>query len=141
MLLGPSAFAASAPISVSAKVVPYIKWELTAVPRFVTVNADDVTRGFIETDGGVLHIRSNDKSGFVFLFRLEPGPFVSVDVSSFEQPFEVGPGGAFFHEPLEPEMTRTTRYRLVIAKGTAPGVYPFPISLRVIGGRTLESGQ
>ena len=123
----------SSAITVSATVVPYLVWNADEQPKTLRVTAEDIQRGFVDVEASPLQIRTNNRNGYLALFRLEPGFCAYATVTGFKDEFEVGQAGGFVTEPFVSIVSsRTLQYRLHLDGSARPGTYAFPLSLKVV---------
>jgi hypothetical protein len=126
----------SGSLLVTATVMPYLQSSVTETGE-VLVSEADVRAGFVEVGGPRLDIRTNDRRGYIALFRFENGPFQSAVVTGFPHGVEVGPAGAFVSEtPTSLATSVQLHYRLRLKPSALTGSYRSPLTVKV-----LQSGR
>lgn len=124
---------------ISARVVPYLKWNEVARDQRVQVAAKDIENGFVDVAGPVLDVRSNNRDGVVAVFRLSGDGFSSARVQGFEREIEVGRAGAFVIDTFHGyEIKRDVQYRLYLAPNMVVGEYPVPLTVQLMQPRSAS---
>ena len=122
---------------VSATNVPYLQWNLSEVPKTVRVTPEDIANGFVDLTGPILEVRTNNRNGFVVVFRLESGTFKSASIRGLDRDIELGSAGAFLMQPQASiAMRHAMKFRLTLEHGVTPGEYALPVSMTVHQPRT-----
>ena len=100
----------------------------------IQVTADDVARGVIEVRGGTrLVISSRSPTRYAVDFFTRGALFQPVEIEGLGNAVELGPtGGTVVQQQAAPgRRVVTLNYRFVLAPGTAPGTYAWPLDLAV----------
>jgi hypothetical protein len=103
-------------------------------PGELAISASDVARGFVDVPAGSrLTVTTNSRSGFVVDFLTRVPIFKSVDVRASGASGSIGPDGGTLVERRRSGRAMKTEiaYRFALADGVRPGVYPWPLTLRV----------
>jgi hypothetical protein len=119
----------SASLTVSVEVIARTIMTVDTQPASVDVTANDVARGYVELPNSVLfHVRSNATNGYVIQFQPVNGPFSRADVTLGSAQAAVGTDGAWLSQPYQRGTTSGSfSVRLMIAPGTQPGSYAWPV--------------
>ncbi len=115
---------------VSATVVPYLRWSVTGQPNTIEVTGEDLRRGFVEVQGIVANVRTNDRAGYVVTYRFDAADFKGAEVTGLGRGIAVGPGGAFV-VGRENLTEHPLRVQLRLRDNTAIGRYRWPLRIEV----------
>lgn len=121
----------SAEMHVSATVVARTLLTVDSQPTEVVVTAADVERGFVELPAALaFHVRSNHPAGYVLQFGSSSGVFGAAEVRWESSTVRVNGSEAWIAQPYRRGATPVlATVRLDLAEGTAPGRYPWPLSI------------
>ena len=119
----------SGSLTVSVEVIARTIMTVDSQPASIQVSSDDIARGYIEFPNSVaFHVRSNAANGYVIQFQPVSGPFSRADVTLGSSQAAVGTDGAWLSQPYQQGTTTGSfNVRLVLAPGTQPGSYPWPV--------------
>lgn len=118
-------------VTVSVTIPPVLRVHAAGQPERLAVTAADVERGFVEVGDARLQVFSNQR-GAVRLVASVASPFArAVEVSGLPQAFEARPLGEAPLARGDGPSGRgyEVRYRILLARGIAPGLYPWPVLL------------
>ena len=125
---------------VSAQVRAVARLESQTAPAVLEITPEDVRRGWLEVADPVnLRISSNSRQGYVLNVLPMQALFTSVAVAGLDGEVTLGPDGGELvqrWQQARPVVDVALRFRFQIARGVAPGVYPWPLGFRV---RPLEN--
>jgi len=127
----PALASTSAPLSVGATNVPYARIERVQHPAALLVTAADVARGYLELPEGIeLGIRTNSPNGYVVDVGLV-GDLVS-RAELWEPDHAEAPGQSLQRATRGPlRETLQVGMRLFVARGSEPGLYPWPVRFSI----------
>ena len=119
----------TASLTVSVEVIARTIVTVDSQPASVDVSANDIARGYVELPNSVLfHVRSNASNGYVIQFQPVMGPFSRADVTLGSAQAAVGTDGAWLSQPYQQgTATGSFSVRLMLAPGTQPGSYAWPV--------------
>lgn len=128
------ASASTSAVTVTARVVPHVKSQLDAEPSSVVVTEQDISRGFVDADAGVLSTQTNDPAGYLVTFMLRGTAFHSAKIEGLTNEVVVAAGGGFAHERFSGTAmsSRVLRCRLNLTASTSPGRYAWPVQISVL---------
>jgi len=127
-----------ASFSVSVTVLAMARIERQTEPATLEITAADLRRGFLDVQQPTtLLVRSNSPNGFALDLSTVPSMLESVIVHGFADDQPLGPEGGRIVQRWygTHSMDLSLTFRLVLAPGLAPGIYPWPVHLAV---RPLE---
>lgn len=129
---GPVSARASLRIRVTVPAV--LRVRAVGQPGYLAVGAADVERGFVDVGDAQLHVLSNLR-GAVRLVASVASPFAeAVEITGLPLPLVAQPTGeavlARAGGPLD--LGYQVRYRIRLSRGTAPGLYPWPVFLTLL---------
>jgi len=123
---------ARASVMVGAKILSVLRVRAVGQPERLAVSATDVERGFVDVVNARLQVFSNQR-GAVRLVASIAWPYArTVEITGLPQAIVARPLG---EAPLArggegpPDRGYEVRYRIHLARGTAPGLYPWPVFL------------
>ena len=99
----------------------------------IKVNAGDVARGVVEVrEGSRLVITSDAPSGYAVDFLIRGTVFQLVEIDGISGAVELNPrGGTTVQHQGAGRRVVTINYRFMLAPGTSPGTYVWPLDLTV----------
>lgn len=120
----------SAQMRVSVQVIARTIVTVDQQPASVALTTHDVARGYVEVPSAVaFRVRSNARSGFSLQFEPLPAPFTAAQVTWGTTTVTVGSDGSWINQPYQQSLTGgTMSVRLVVAPGTSPGTYAWPVA-------------
>lgn len=131
---GPDALRPSGAVDVAVRIPASLHFALTGQPQSVEVSASDAAAGVVLVSGTTLALMSNDRRGCV-LEAVVSGPFTDAIIDGLGSPMHVTARGVRLRMPSMVGSARPgpmrLRYRLSLKAGTAPGIYPWPVSLQI----------
>jgi hypothetical protein len=101
-------------------------------PAMLQVTAEDSAAGEVRVDGADVLVVANHPRGYTLQAELAPA-FAEAAIEGLAMPVQIRAGGSSVAMPsmvgqVQPQPKRV-QYRFRLAKGTAPGVYPWPLAL------------
>ncbi len=135
---GAKAFAGenSSSVMVMARVLPYVSSTVLSQPSTINITPEDLKRGYIEVEAGtVIEIRTNSRDGYMLSFEVVRGPFEDIWVVDGDRSTVLSGGSGFVYQPSEDAgvvRTKVLSYKIHLAEGTEPGVYPWPVKVDVV---------
>ena len=123
-------------ITVTARVVPWVKLNLEYQQLQLTVTPDDVARGYVEVSAASrFTVTTNNRAGYTLNFQPRAGIFRSVAINGPGMSMEFGAGGGtVIQSGAEVGVARTLfelGYRFFLAEGVQAGNYSWPLSVSV----------
>lgn len=125
---------ARASLIVRVTVPAVLRVRAVGQPGYLAVGTADVERGFVDVGNAQLHVLSNLR-GTVRLVASVASPFAeAVEITGLPLPLVARPTG-------EASLARTggpfdlgyqVQYRIRLSRGTAPGLYPWPVFLTLL---------
>jgi hypothetical protein len=129
---------ATARLSISATIAKVVRVHVKGQPSSFSISPQDIVRGYVDIEqASVLEIRTNSAEGVALEFH-------GTDIAADIQAIQVTGGSSNFQMPASggvmlmqggwsPTLERTVqlRYRLVLGRGTQPGLYTWPLSVNV----------
>ena len=118
-------------VPVALRVVP------VSERRSLAIQAADVARGYVDVAAATaLRVTSNNAAGFVAVIACDPGLVTRVEARIAGQRIDADApgtsahieGGKMIDAPLRVD------YRLFLAPGIVPGIYRWPVALRLAPG-------
>ena len=126
-------------LSVTATVRAVAHMDLQSSPTELEISAQDLRRGYIDVPQSTqLLVRSNSATGFA-LDVMTVAPIVSsMVIHGLDSESALGAdGGSIVQRWQRPQaVTLSLTFRLSLAAGLTPGIYPWPVRMAV---RPLES--
>ena len=123
-----------AQLAVSAAVLPVARIEQSSLPYELLLSADELRRGYVDVPQPTsLLVNSNSATGFE-LDVIALNPMISnIVVAGLESPQVLGAeGGTLVQRWSGPQSRRLNlRFRIMLAPGTLPGRYAWPLQLSV----------
>jgi hypothetical protein len=111
-----------------------VRLAFSGQPATLRITAEDAAAGEVRVDGVEALVVVNDPRGYVLQATLS-GPFSAATIEGFAAPVQLGNGEATVPMPSmvgkHRPQPRRIHYRFDLAKGTAPGVYAWPLALAV----------
>jgi hypothetical protein len=130
------ALVAKAVVGLVVSIPRVLSLQLLDHPGSVTLSEQDVVRGEIVVRGTRLDIAANQRTGYVLRAELVNQAFSGLEIAGLERALHSDGGpvvlpmrstaGRPRSEPLPVE------YRLLLAAGTRPGTYAWPVALSVL---------
>jgi hypothetical protein len=124
----------STALSVTVTVLPVARLQVLSPQQPLQISAQDLERGFVDVVEPLqLSVYSNAAAGYA-LEVLPLMPLVqSIEVYGLHGQAQLGPGGGRIVQRWNGPQTTSLSltFRLGLAAGTQPGVYPWPLSLTV----------
>lgn len=135
ILTGPSGAGQSrALLPISATVLAVARIERSSSPYELLLSGTDLRRGFVDVpQPASLVVNSNSAAGFQ-LDVIALNPMIrNIVVDGLESPQILGAdGGTLVQRWNGPQSRRLTlKFRIMLAPGTAPGRYPWPLHMSV----------
>lgn len=133
MVTGGGALHAAAHVDFQVKIPEVMRLTLIGLPATLRVTPEDAAAGEVRVDGVEALVVVNDPRGYTLQADLS-GPFSAAAIDGLAAPVQVRSRSAAVRMPtmvgqrLQP---RRIQYRFDLAKGTAPGVYAWPLALAV----------
>ncbi len=121
----------SASLSVSVVVPARAVLSVDSQPAGLEITEADVERGWVETPGSSVRVRTNSPNGWLLEFQPLEGPYRSLEVTGLGSGAQVSRAGGWLAQPYTGKtlVTAELRYRLVLSSDARPGVYPWPVAL------------
>jgi len=122
----------SCALSVSARVVPYVRLESVRQDAELEVTSAEIARGYVEVwPAARLSVRTNSVEGYFVNFELHGGVIRRAEVFGLAREASLEPGrGRVRRVPAEiPRDSLDLGFRFHLAPDTRPGVYPWPVSI------------
>ena len=119
----------SAVVRVAATILSYVKVANLVNPAWLDVSAEDVSRGYVDVDGGTsLTVVSNSGSGYLVTAMGAPGTVARVELRIAGQA-----GGERLRIAAAPFARSLLRvgYRLYLEPGVAAGRHSWPVAIGV----------
>ena len=121
----------SAIFTVSTTVPARASIETVSQPRVLSVSAEDVARGYVDVPGRY-HVSHNDRSGYLLQFAPLGGIAREVQVRGVGGAWSLGGGTVEVYRPGDSfEQDVALEFRFVLAEGTRPGTFGWPLELSV----------
>jgi len=121
---------ASTFLHVHAVILPRASVNVLVRPPKLAVTEEDIARGFVEiTAASVVEVESNYSAGFLLTFSSHGLRFEEVLIRGLERNIVLGPDGGLVKLSVKGRLMMTLGYRFVLAPGTQPGVYEWPLTL------------
>jgi hypothetical protein len=125
--------------TVGATVRAVASIQLDSMPSVLHISARDVARGFSEVaEPAQLSVNSNSQRGYALDFLAVAPIFSQVIVQGLGSDVELGAEGGTVVQrgPVARPARLALKFRFMLARGVAPGDYPWPMRFAV---RPLES--
>jgi hypothetical protein len=125
--------AVHASVAVSARVLAVAKIVRSSIPDTVRVSAQDVRRGFSEAPPAELVVMNNSPAGFSLELMPRTGYVRSMKVEGLgaDVALDAEGGSIVARNRHGTDIELELGFRFALAKGTVPGVYPFPFAVSV----------
>lgn len=119
----------SAQMRVSVHVVARAVLTIEQQPSSIEVTAADVARGYVQLDRVVsFKVRSNARNGYMMRFEQTSADFTKAIVSWSSNLVTVSGEGAWLRQTaVLTTLSDVLSVRLLLAAGTTPGTYSFPL--------------
>ncbi len=118
-------------LSVSATVPARASLEAISQPLALAVSAEDVARGYVDVPGRY-HVSHNDRRGYLLQFVPLGGIAREIQVRGLGGAWALGGGTVEVHRPGDSfEQDVALEFRFVLAEGTRPGTFGWPLELSV----------
>jgi hypothetical protein len=123
----------TAKLTVSARVIPYLQYNLISQISEITVTEEDIQRGYIEVrSGSRLEVKTNNPAGYMLAFEGSLWPFIEVQVLGLANPVYLHSGNAIAYQPsVKGKVFMDLSYRFILSENTRPGPYSWPLSISV----------
>lgn len=120
----------TAQMNVSVQVIARTILTVDSQPSSIQVTAADIARGYIDLPQAVtFEIRSNASSGYELQFQPVSYPYDHVSVQWGNGVATIGADGTWLTHPVQVgTTTESMSVRLILASGTQPGTYAWPLS-------------
>ncbi len=124
----------TAKLTVSARVLPYLQFNLLSQVSEITVTEEDVKRGYLEVrSASRLVLKTNSNAGYMMTFEGNLWPFKEVQIQGLSNPVQLNSGHVIVHQPSNKgQWTVDLSYRFLLSVDTKPGSYSWPLSLTVL---------
>lgn len=127
---------AKAFLDIRIVVAPLLQLRTIRQPAHFEVTARDAAAGFVDLEGGMeLEIRSNLRTGHSVLIGVNGALVKAAEISGLGMPVSVTSAPASVQFPRRAPGTTPSLlslgFRLRLADGVTPGVYPWPVSMTV----------
>ena len=126
----------TAPVLVTARVLPRATLTVLHQNAVLQVTPEDVSRGYVDApDASRIEVRENSPAGCLLVFvgtGVEGSVFSRVTVRGLGREVEIGPEGGFVPYPHSAApYVGDLSYRFSLAKDIRPGTYSWPLSVSV----------
>ena len=125
----------NATLAVTATIAKRSTLQVMASPAHVVVSRADIDRGFVDVPGAAqLTIRSNSADGIAIEITAVADFFAQAFIHGLDTAVQVGPNGGIVMQGAPARGAtdvRALRFRLVLARGVEPGIYPWPLRLSI----------
>jgi len=127
------AVTSTAKLTVSARVLPYLQFNLLSQMSEITITEADIQRGYLDVrSASRLELKTNSTAGYLLAFEGSLWPFKEVQIQGLANPVQLHSGQAFVHQPsVKGKVTMDLSYRFILSEDTKPGSYSWPISISV----------
>ncbi|HUL01163.1 MAG TPA: hypothetical protein VLX29_09935 [Nitrospirota bacterium] len=117
-------------LQVRAAVLARANLKILQQPQELIVTDADVRRGFVQAQAAsIIELKNNSPRGCLLSFVDNGLPFQETSVNVMGRDIVLGPDGGLVTLPVIGKATITLSYRFVLAEGTQPGTYEWPIAL------------
>ncbi len=123
----------TARLTVSARVLPYLQFNLLSQASEITITVTDVQRGYLDVHSASrLELKTNSTNGYMINFEGSIWPFKEVQIQGLANPVQLTSGHAFVHQPsVRGKVYVDLSYRFILTEDTKPGSYSWPLSISV----------
>lgn len=124
----------TASLNVSARVLPYLQFNLLSQTSEINVTEEDIQRGYVEVPSASrLEVKTNSKQGYMLSFEGNFLPFKEVHILGLANPVSLNSGQTLVHQPSVPgKVYMDLSYRFILTQNTQPGFYSWPLSISVL---------
>jgi len=128
-----AAQAASAQLTVRARVPHFFRLNVVSQPAAIEVSAQDVGRGYVDVPAPVeLALESNSPDGYSIVFERAGDDFAGAQVRGPGQQVRVASQGMLGWKPGARRETMQLQVRLELAPHLAPGSYRWPLQVSIV---------
>lgn len=123
---------ATAPLRVTATVLPYVAVRMVSHPGHVEVTKEDVARGFLEAVPLGVRIQSNTRDAYALVFERHGEHFSAASIEGAGSRLQVVSRSTITWRPDSVQNALDFRVRLQLAPDLAPGRYPWPLQFSLV---------
>jgi hypothetical protein len=123
----------STDLRITANVLPRSQLTVRYQVSTLVVTAVDIQKGYVDAPAATrISVKDNNKAGYSLVFEGLEWPFREALVLGLARSVQIGPPGAFVHQPYaKAGVTIELSYRLMLADDAAAGTYAWPLSVSV----------
>lgn len=121
-------------INISARVLPFIKYEIIHQEKNLVITANDISRGFIDIQRAMIFsVRTNSSNGYQVVFSAGSDFIREATVFNERNSYSLsGSGGElFFPYQGTNYTTKELSIRFYLLSDAKPGVYEWPLSFLI----------
>jgi hypothetical protein len=124
----------TAKLTVSARVIAYLQFNLLSQVSEITITEEDIQRGYLDVrSASRLVLKTNSNAGYMMTFEGNLWPFKEVQIQGLSNPVQLNSGHVIVHQPSNKgQWTVDLSYRFILSEDTKPGSYSWPLSLSVL---------
>jgi hypothetical protein len=129
-----SAVMKTASLTVSARVLPYLQFNLLSQVSEITITEEDILKGYLDVrSASRLELKTNSTNGYMLAFEGSLWPFKEVQIQGLASPVQIKPGHALVHQPsVRGKVFMDLSYRFILSETIQAGSYSWPLSISVL---------
>ncbi|NJD88686.1 MAG: hypothetical protein FIB05_11825 [Betaproteobacteria bacterium] len=131
---GPGGLSARARLDFQVRIPAVAQVQSAGHGRLIEIRGEDIERGYVEVAGARIAVKANMRGQKRLVAQVTAAFAKAVEIAGLPQPLVAQPAGeSALQDTRRGVVDRLydVSYRIQLAPGIAPGVYPWPVFLRV----------